>query len=443
MRPRPATIAAIVGGKSSNSSSTAAPIELGLRPNLPQFALLVAINALVGGLVGVQRAVVPLIGEEEFLVGSAVVLMAFIASFGLTKASANLVSGVLADRWGRRPVLVLGWLLGLPVPFLIMWAPSFEWIVAANILLGANQGLAWSMTVVMKVDLVGPARRGLALGLNEFAGYVAVAASAWGAGMVAARWGLRPEPFWIAVGCVLLGTVLSLLFVRETRPFAQLEATRHRGATDHAQPVPRFAWVFAETSWRCRGLFAASQAGLVNNLNDGVAWGILPLLLAQRGLGIRAIALAAAIYPLSWGVGQLATGWLSDHTGRRPLIVLGMWVQAGAHLLIGLDVGGALVSGVVGAFLLGVGTAMVYPTLLASIGDQSSANWRARALSVYRFWRDLGYVVGAIASGLIADALGFDWSIHAAGMLTFVSGVVALRWLPRGKHAAQSSALPT
>ncbi len=405
--------------RTASGHTHAPPITPGLRANLPQFLLLVLVNAFVGGMVGVQRTVVPLMGEREFQLASITIATSFIVTFGLTKALANLVSGALADRWGRKPVLVLGWLIGLPVPFMLMWSPSFEWIVGANVLLGVQQGLAWSMTVVMKIDLVGPSRRGLALGLNEFAGYVAVGATAWATGFIAAQYGLRPQPFYLAAGFAAAGLVLSMFVVKETR-----------GAPHPASPIPRaagsFPAVFARSSFRDRRLFACSQAGLVNNLNDGMAWGIFPLFFTAAGLPIERVGLIVALYPLSWGVCQIVTGWLSDFIGRRWLIGLGMWVQALGHVVIAMLAGGALVAGIVGSLLLGVGTAMVYPTLLADVSDCSAPDWRARALSVYRFWRDLGYALGALGAGLLADALGMAWAIHAAGVLTATSGATYL-----------------
>jgi MFS family permease len=405
--------------------------RLGLRENLAQFTLLVIANAGVGGLVGVQRSVVPLIAEREFHLASSAAATAFIVSFGLVKAFANLISGILADRYSRRAVLIAGALLGVPVPFLIMWAPSWEWIVAANALLGLNQGLAWSMTVAMKIDLVGGKRRGLALGLNEFAGYASVGAAAWAAGWIASRWALRPEPFFLAAACALLTLLLATFFIRDTKAHARAEqsATGFGPAKSVSGPdtfpSPSFSQVFALTTFRDRHLFACSQAGLVNNLNDAVMWGVLPLLLASRGLDLPTIGMVAALYPLTWGFGQLGMGALSDAIGRRPLVVWGMWLQAAAHAVIGFAPGGPVTSAVVGATMLGLGTAMVYPTLLAAVSDAAAPAWRARALSVYRFWRDLGYAAGALAAGLIADRLGLAPAVHAAGIVTFASGVVA------------------
>lgn len=393
-------------------------MELGLKANWPQFALLVVINAFVGGMVGIERTVVPLIGAEEFGIASTTLIVSFITSFGIVKALANLVSGQLADSWGRKRVLVLGWLFGLPVPFMLIWAPNWEWVIAANILLGINQGLAWSMTVIMKIDLVGPKSRGLAVGLNEFAGYLAVGATAFLTGYLASVYGLRPVPIYLGVGYAISGLLLSLLLVRDTRDHVRLEA-----GSDQASVVPLgFREVFARTSFRDPNLFAASQAGLVNNLNDGMSWGIFPLFFAGFGLGVERIGILKAVYPATWGIFQIATGPLSDRWGRKGLIVAGMWVQAAALLLTAAtrDFGWWLM----GSLLLGLGTAMVYPSLIAAVSDASHPSWRARSLSVYRFWRDLGYAIGALSAGLIADSFGFAWAIAAVGALTFVSGAV-------------------
>ncbi|MER8485150.1 MFS transporter [Mesorhizobium sp. M1322] len=394
------------------------PVRLGLRENWPQFALLVVINAFVGGMVGIERTVVPLIGSEEFHVTSTTLIVSFIVSFGVIKALANLVSGQLADAWGRKRVLVLGWLVGLPVPFMIIWAPTWEWVIAANALLGINQGLAWSMTVIMKVDLVGPKSRGLAVGLNEFAGYLAVGVTALLTGYLASQYGLRPVPIYLGISYAVLGAALSILLVRDTRAHVRLEASSHA-----QQPAPiSFRQVFALTSFGDRNLFAASQAGLVNNLNDGMSWGIFPLFFASFGLGIERIGILKAIYPATWGVLQIATGPLSDRWGRKGLIVAGMWVQAA-----GLFVTAATRQfdwWIVGSLLLGLGTAMVYPSLIAAVSDASHPTWRARSLSVYRFWRDLGYAIGALSAGLIADSFGLSSAIASIAALTFLSGAV-------------------
>jgi MFS family permease len=397
---------------------TASTVRLGLKENWPQFALLVLINAFVGGMVGIERTVVPLIGSEEFRISSTTLVVSFIVSFGVVKACANLVSGQFADKWGRKRVLILGWLVGLPVPFMIMWAPSWGWIIAANALLGINQGLAWSMTVIMKIDLVGPKSRGLAVGLNEFAGYLAVGVTAFLTGYLASEYGLRPAPIYLGVAYAILGAALSILLVHDTRDHVRLETEAH---TQQSAPIS-FREIFLLTSFRDRNLFAASQAGLVNNLNDGMSWGIFPLFFASFGLHVDRIGILKAVYPATWGILQIATGPLSDRWGRKGLIVAGMWVQA-----VGLFFTAATSRfewWLVGSLLLGIGTAMVYPSLIAAVSDASHPSWRARSLSVYRFWRDLGYAIGALAAGLIADLLGMAWAIGTIGTLTFLSGAV-------------------
>ncbi len=402
--------------------------KLGIRQNLGQFSLLVLINAFVGGMVGLERTIVPLLGSEGFRLASTSAITAFIVSFGLTKALVDLVSGPIADRWGRKRVLVLGWLFGIPVPFLIIWAPTWSWIVVANVLLGINQGFAWSMTVLMKIDLAGPARRGLAMGLNEFAGYGAVGLTALVTGYIAASARLRPKPFYLGIGYAFAGFLLSACLVRETGGHVQHEAARYSVlALPDDSEQPTFWNIFATTSWRNRTLFGVSQAGLVNNLNDGMAWGIFPLFFAAHGLAVADIGVIKAVYPFVWALGQLATGPLSDRWGRKGLIVWGMWLQALAHPVIAFGAKfNVWASGVSGAILLGLGTAMVYPSLLAAVSDVAHPVWRARCLSVYRSWRDLGYAVGAAIAGLVAGALSLAWSIHVAGVLTFISGLIAL-----------------
>lgn len=408
----------------SEAASTPRPVgsavTLGLKENWRQFALLVLINAFVGGMVGIERTVVPLIGAEEFGLASTTLVVSFIVSFGVVKALANLVSGQLADAWGRKRVLVLGWLAGLPVPFMIIAAPSWGWIVAANALLGVNQGLAWSMTVIMKIDLVGPKSRGLAIGLNEFAGYLAVGVTAFLTGYLASRYGLRPAPIYLGIGYAVLGAALSIALVRDTRDHVRLEASSH---PQQAAPIG-FREVFALTSFRDRSLFAASQAGLVNNLNDGMSWGIFPLFFASFGLGVERIGILKAIYPATWGILQIATGSLSDRWGRKGLIVGGMWVQAAGLFVTAAT--GRFAWWLLGSLLLGLGTAMVYPSLIAAVSDASHPTWRARSLSVYRFWRDLGYAIGALSAGLIADRFGLSAAIVSIAALTFLSG--ALYW---------------
>jgi MFS family permease len=404
-------------------------VRLGLKENWRQFSLLVLINAFVGGMVGIERTVVPLIGAEEFHIASTTLVVSFIVSFGVVKAFANLISGQLADAWGRKRVLVLGWLAGLPVPFMIVWAPSWEWVIAANALLGINQGLAWSMTVIMKVDLVGPKSRGLAVGLNEFAGYLAVGVTAFLTGYLAARYGLRPVPIYLGIGYAILGTMLSILLVRDTRDHVRLEASAH---AQQSAPIS-FREVFALTTFGNRNMFAASQAGLVNNLNDGMSWGIFPLFFASFGLGVERIGILKAIYPATWGILQVVTGPLSDRWGRKGLIVAGMWIQAAGLFLTAAT--HQFEWWLIGSLLLGFGTAMVYPSLIAAVSDASHPTWRARSLSVYRFWRDLGYAIGAFSAGLIADRFGLSWAIVSIAALTFISGaVVAIVMQDSGKH---------
>lgn len=394
------------------------PVRLGLRENGQQFALLLLVNAFVGGMVGLERTVVPLIGSEEFKLASTTVIASFIASFGIAKAFTNLVSGQLADGWGRKQVLVLGWLVGLPVPFLIIWAPSWNCIIAANVLLGISQGLTWSMAVIMKIDLVGPKSRGLAVGLNECSGYLMVGLTAFLTGWIASETGvLRPDPFYLGIGYAALGLGVSALLVRDTGAHVRLEASRHA----KVEPIG-FKEAFVLTSFRDRNLFAACQAGLVNNLNDGMSWAVFPLFLAARGLGVEAIGVLKAVYPGVWGILQVGTGPLSDRIGRKGLIVAGMWLQAIALLMVPLLNGFAW--WLASSILLGLGTAMVYPTLIASVSDAAHPTWRARSLSIYRFWRDMGYAVGALLAGLIGDAFGLAWAIGGIGVLTFVSGTV-------------------
>jgi MFS family permease len=399
--------------------------ELGLRANWRQFWLLVLVNAFVGAMVGLERTVLPLIGEREFGLASATAVLSFIATFGVVKALANVVAGTLGDHFGRKRVLVAGWLLGAPVPFLIMWAPTWSWIVAANVLLGASQGLAWSMTVVMKIDLVGPERRGFAMGLNEFAGYVAVASSAYATGMIASRYGLRPEPFYLGVAFAAIGISLSLLFVRDTMAHARHEASA--GDPD-ARPRPPLRELFALVSWRDPALFSASQAGLVNNLNDGLAWGLFPLFFAAAGLSLQEIALLSFVYPATWGVLQVGMGSLSDRVGRKWLIALGMIVQ-GTSLLFMVVVNGVVPWLLTGA-LLGAGTAMVYPTLLAAVGDVAHPTWRGTAVGIYRLWRDLGYAAGALAAGLLTDYFGMHSAIATVGVVTAASGLLVAACMP-------------
>ena len=394
-----------------------AGVSLGLGENWHQFALLIAVTVFVGGMVGLERSVLPLLAESEFGVATTAAAVSFIATFGIAKAFANLFSGSLSQRFTRKRVLVAGWLFGLPVPFMLILAPSWGWVIGANLLLGVNQGLTWSMTVNMKMDLVGPRRRGLALGFNETAGYVAVAAAAFLTGIIAKEYGVRPEPFYLGIALGALGLGFSALLVRDTKIFVQLESERH-------PPRPSsLKQSFQEITWKKPHLFGITQAGLVKNFNDGVAWGIFPLFFASRGLELDEIAVLASVYPMVWGVLQLATGWISDVTGRKPLIVSGMVLQGVAISIVGLTTSfGGWVAAV---SLLGAGTAMVYPTLLAAIGDAVSPDERATSLGVYRFWRDGGTVLGALVGGFTADWFGFGVAIQAVAALTVASGFVA------------------
>ncbi len=411
------------------SSGLASPrtLTLGLRANWQQFALLVAVNAFVGGMVGLERSVLPLLARDEFGIASKTVAVSFVATFGLAKAVTNLYAGTLSERFTRRRVLIAGWLFAVPVPFVIIFAPAWGWVVAANALLGINQGLAWSMTVNMKVDLVGPQRRGLALGLNEAAGYLSVAGAAFLAGVIAESQGLRPEPFYLGIVFASLGLGLSVLFVRDTAPFVRAEIAKH---TQPAGLPPSLRRSFAETTWRRPYLVGASQAGFVNNLNDGLAWGIFPLFFASSGLSLERVAVLAAIYPLAWGGMQLVTGWASDLAGRLPLIVTGMLLQAGAISLVGTVDSFAM--WLIGLCALGLGTAMVYPTLLAAIGDAVHPTERATTMGVYRFWRDCGAMAGALLGGILADTLGFGPAIQIVAALTALSGILAGTSMRRG-----------
>jgi MFS family permease len=406
-----------VRSPSHTAQPGASAIRLGLRANWEQFALLVAVNAFVGATVGIERVLLPLLAERDFGLASRAAILSFIVSFGLVKAMANLFAGRISEQWGRKKVLVAGWLFALPVPVIILFAPSWGWVVLANMLLGINQGLCWSTTVIMKIDLVGPERRGLAMGLNEASGYLAVSAAAFVSGYLAGTLGLRETLFWMGEIIAVSGLLLSVLFVRESLHHVHVEARQTAGGHKRS-----FAEILLLTSWKDRALFSVSQAGMVNNLNDGMAWGLLPLYFASQGLSLERISFLAALYPAVWGSMQLVTGGLSDRTGRKWMIALGMLVQAAG---IALFVAGSSFSAwAVAAVLLGLGTAMVYPTLLAAVGDVAHPSWRASAVGVYRLWRDGGYSVGALLAGGLADALGVRWAIGAIGGLTFLSGII-------------------
>ncbi|MCH7230178.1 MFS transporter [Glycomyces sp. L485] len=401
-------------------SVKALPVRLGLVANLGQFSLLVVVNALVGGLLGQER-ILTVFGEDVFGITSYTTALVFIAVFGATKAATNFFAGGLCDRYGRKPVLIAGWLVAIPVPLMLMFAPDWTWVIAANVLLGVNQGLTWSTTVIMKIDLAGPARRGMAMGLNEAAGYVAVAATSMATGWLAAEYGWQPGAFVLGAAYVAVALGLSVFAVRETTGHVHLEAKGHTGGEDGLSTRQ----VFARTSLTDPTLSAVSQAGLVNNLNDGLAWGLLPVLLAADGVSLADIGLIAAVYPAVWGFGQLATGPASDRLGRKQFIVWGMLVQATGLALFAAASGFAV--WIAAAVLLGIGTAMVYPTLLAAIGDTVHPTWRARAVGVYRLWRDAGFAAGALMAGLLADVYGLETAFWAIALLTVASGLFAAR----------------
>ncbi|MGP3684511.1 MFS transporter [Streptomyces sp. IBSNAI002] len=409
------------------TGETSSGIRLGLRANLPQFALLVAVNALVGGMLGQERTVLPLLADDVFHLSAYTAALTYIVAFGATKAVTNFFAGTWSDRFGRKPVLITGWLIALPVPAMLAWGPSWGWIIAANILLGINQGMTWSTTVIMKIDLAGPERRGLAMGFNEAAGYGAVAATAMATGAIAEHAGLRPAPFLLGAAYVVLALGLSTFAVRETRDHARFEAARHTKPTGGGHDAELTTGQIARlTSLHDKALSAASQAGLVNNLNDALAWGIFPLLFAAHGLSIAQIGILAALYPAVWGAGQMLTGWWSDHTGRKHLITAGMLLQAAAIALVAS--GTTFGVWATAQILLGIGTALVYPTLLAVIGDVAHPAWRARAVGVYRLWRDGGFAIGALLAGVLADAYGLTTAIYAIAALTAASGLlVAVR----------------
>ncbi|MGC1131515.1 MAG: MFS transporter [Nitrososphaeraceae archaeon] len=437
-----------------------AQIRLGLKPNINQFLLLILVNAFVGAMIGLEQTVVPLLGKEEFGLESNVLILSFIASFGIVKAILNLFAGNLSDRWNRKKVLVLGWLFGIPVPLILLFAPSWDWILVANVMLGVNQGLAWSMTVNMKIDLVGKERRGLALGLNEFAGYISVALIGFLTGYIAAAYGLKPYPFYLGIAVSLIGFIISVVLVKDTSRFTELELRQEKeeklrreqqknqeegdenskikeeSITEKSEaPVNynsateynnlNFKQVFFKTSWKNRSLLAASQAGLVNNLIFGVTWGLFTLYFVSFGISVSDTAFLKALHPGVWGFLQLATGPLSDSVGRKKLIYPGMIVQAVGIWII-LFSASSYFGLVIGMSLLGIGTALVYPTLLAAISDIANPHWRATSLGVYRFWRDLGFVFGAVGIGFISDAFDLNIAIQTVAWISLGSGIFVL-----------------
>lgn len=427
---------------SQPSATSRDGIVLGLRQNATQFTILVAINALVGGMVGQQQTVLPLLAKDEFGLTGYTFMFTYVLAFGITKATANYFAGTWSDRYGRKPVLVTGWLFAIPVPLMLIWAPNWGWVVAANVLLGINQGLTWSTTVIMKIDLVGPKQRGLAMGLNEAAGYGAVALTSMAAGYLAAEYGLRPAPFLLGLSYTALALGLSTLAVKETHHHAKVEAAAHTpradGRHDHLHGELASRDIFIQTSFREPALSSASQAGLVNNLNFGLSWGLFPLLFASSGLPVGQIGLLFALYPAVWGVGQLFTGAISDRWGRKHLITTGMFTQATALAVIATA--DTFAPWAAGTMLLGAGTAMVYPTLLATIGDVAHPAWRGRAVGVYRVWRDLGYAVGALMGGVVADLWSLRTAVWVAAAVSVLSALsVAWRMYETHHRPADSS----
>jgi MFS family permease len=406
--------------------ATSQNIRLGLGVNWEQFTLLVVVNGFVGAMVGLERSVLPVLAREDFGLASQTAILSFLITFGIFKPASNYFAGRLSDRFGRKPVLITGWLAALPVPVMIILAPSWGWIVAANALLGVNQGLAWSTAIIMKIDLVGPRRRGLAMGLNETAGYAGVALASLATGYLAAVYNPRPAPFLLGIGFAVAGLLLTLFFVRDTSKYAELEAAQNSGSAKDEESKPNAREIFVRTSFTDRNLSSASQAGFINNLNDGMAWGLLPLFFAASGLSIGQIGLLAAVYPGVWSLGQIATGWASDRFGRKWMIASGMWLQASGILLIA--VAQSFIFWLAGAIVMGLGTALVYPTLLAVIGDVAHPSWRASSVGVYRLWRDSSYAVIAVLAGVVADHFGYISAIVMVGILTALSGfIVAMR----------------
>lgn len=402
------------------SAPDEAAVQLGLRANLSQFILLAVVNFFVGGMVGTERTVIPLVGSEQFHL-SEIAVAAFVVVFGLTKAITNAIGGAITARHTRKTILTAGWIIGLPVPFMLAWGPSWAWIVAANVLLGVNQGLTWSMTVNMKVDLIGPSRRGFALGINETAGYLGVAVTALITGYLATWFGLRPAPELLGAGYALAGLALSVLAVRDTAAWARTEARQH-----HRQPEsrPPFRQIAGQVSWTDRTMAAISQAGLVNNLNDGLVWVVLPVLLVSHGVSVTGVGYVKALYPFMWAAGMIGTGHLADRIGRKIPIVSGMLIQAAGLAIVSAGISHALAAGLAGAFLLGVGTSLVYPTLLAAISDATHPDWRAAALGVYRFWRDAGYAIGALIGGITAALASLTTAVSVAAAITAGSGIL-------------------
>jgi MFS family permease len=389
-------------------------IKLGLKENWKQFVLLVIVNGFVGGMVGMERSILPQIAEKEFAISAKTAILSFIIVFGIVKAFTNYYTGALANRFGRKSLLVAGWIFGIPIPFMLMFAPSWGWIIAANVLLGINQGLTWSSTVVMKIDLVGEKQRGFAMGLNEFAGYISVALVAFLTGWIASEYGIRPYPFYIGIILVALGLLSSIFLVKDTKHHVAKETTTNT--------IPGLKNIFWDTTWKNKNLGSVTQAGLINNLNDGMAWGIFPILLATKGFTIAQIGIITAIYPAVWGIGQLFTGRMADKFCKKDMLYTGMLIQAIA--LIALVWANSMLHYVVLSSILGWGTAMVYPTFLATVAENTNPQDRAKSIGIFRLWRDLGYAIGAILTGIIADLININASIIFIGLLTLASALI-------------------
>ena len=415
----------------ATAAAPGAPVRLGLSENLPQFLLLAVVNFFVGGMVGLERTVTPLVGTRQFHL-SELAVASFVVVFGFSKALTNVAGGILTRRHTRRQLLIAGWVIAVPVPFMLAYGNAWAWVIAANVLLGVNQGLTWSMTVNMKIDLIGPARRGLALGINETAGYLGVGVTALATGYLASAYGLRPAPELLGAGYVAAGLALTYTAVIDTAPWARAEAGRHHPGAVAERPTTR--WVIGQVSWRNRTLAAVSQAGLVNNLNDGLTWVILPVLLVDHGVSVAGVGIVKALYPLVWAAGMIGTGHLSDRYGRKPPVVAGMLTQAAGFAVIAAGISHGLAAPLAGSALLGAGTALVYPTLLAAISDATHPTWRPDALGVYRFWRDSGYAIGALAGGIIAAVASLDTAITAAAIITAASGLLAAALMHEPSH---------
>ncbi len=401
-------------------------VSLGLKENSKQFTLLVIINGFVGGMVGLERSILPQIAEVEFGLVARSAILSFIIVFGIVKAITNYYTGSLANKIGRKNLLLVGWALGFPVPFMLMWAPDWNWIVAANVLLGVHQGLAWSSTVIMKIDLVGEKQRGFAMGLNEFAGYLSVAVVAFLTGWIASEYGLRPYPFYLGVGLVIVGFISTLLLVKDTKHHVAKETT--------VSKVPRLHNIFWDTTWKNKNLGSVTQAGLVNNLNDGMTWGIFPILLATKNFTLEQIGIVVAVYPAVWGIGQLFTGKLADTFCKKDMLYLGMLLQALA--LVALVWANTFLHYILLAAVLGWGTAMVYPTFLASVAENTHPEDRPKSIGIFRLWRDLGYAIGAILTGLLADLISLNAAILFVGILTFISAAIIYFRMSCGESSA-------